>query len=214
MSGAAVKAHTAEQHQVPQTLFRRLGTLHYEDCYRQMRDYVAQRSADDADEVWFLQHHPVFTLGRAASSAHILNPGEIPVVQTDRGGEVTYHGPGQLVAYTMLDVRRRGLGVSSLVRELLLWLQRILAHYQVESELRPGQPGVYVGGAKIASVGMRVGRRCSYHGISFNVDMDLSPFAGINPCGYAGLQVTSLRELGVAAGVDEVAAIAEAEFPQ
>lgn len=189
-----------------------LDIQNYQDCYKQMLAYVQQRSEDDSDEVWLLQHHPVFTLGRAASRDHVINAGEIPVVQTDRGGEVTYHGPGQLVVYAMLDLRRLQLGVRDFVQGLLLWLQRILGYCGIVSELQPGRPGVYVQGAKIGTVGMRVGRRCSYHGLALNVDMDLSPFERINPCGHPGMQVTSMRELGIVASMEEVAKMAVQEF--
>lgn len=162
-----------------------------------MREFTDGRDATTVDELWFLQHPPVFTQGQAGKSEHLLAPGDIPVVQVDRGGQVTYHGPGQWVAYLLLDLRRRGLGVRALVDLIEAAVIETLAHYGVAGAADPAAPGVYVDGAKIAALGLRIRRGCSYHGVALNVDMDLEPFERINPCGYAGLRVTSLRkELG------------------
>jgi lipoyl(octanoyl) transferase len=156
------------------------------------------------DELWLLEHPPVYTLGLAARREHVLAPGAIPVVATDRGGQVTYHGPGQIVAYAMLDLRRRSLGVKELVRRLEQSAIDVLAGYGIAAERRAGMPGVYVDGAKIAAVGLRVARGCSYHGLSLNVDLDLEPFSRIDPCGYPGLACTRLGDLGVRDSIDAV----------
>jgi lipoyl(octanoyl) transferase len=176
-------------------LVRRLGLREYEPTWRAMREFTDRRGPDTCDELWLLEHPPVFTLGQAASPAHLLNPGDIPVIRVDRGGQVTYHGPGQLVAYLLLDLRRSGLGVKGLVRLLEQAVIDLLAGYGIASEPRADAPGVYVGGAKIASLGLRVRRGCSFHGLSLNVDSDLEPFSRINPCGYPGLAVTRLADL-------------------
>jgi lipoyl(octanoyl) transferase len=171
---------------------RFLGVQPYEDVWRRMRDFTAQRSEETADELWLVQHPPVFTQGQAGRAEHLLNPGDIPVVQTDRGGQVTYHGPGQIVAYPLLDLRRLGLGVRDLVTLLEQTVVEFLGRWGIESVARPDAPGVYVDGKKIASLGLRVRRGCCFHGLSLNVDMDLAPFLRINPCGYNGLQMTRL----------------------
>jgi lipoyl(octanoyl) transferase len=160
-----------------------------------MRDYTETRTAATPDEVWLLEHPPVYTLGRAALPEHVLDAGTIPVVRTDRGGQVTYHGPGQLVVYPLLDLRRRNLGIKHLVQLLEECVIELLAGYAIRARRRPGAPGVYVDGAKIAALGLRVRRGCSYHGLSLNVDMDLAPFGRINPCGFPGLSVTQLAAL-------------------
>jgi lipoyl(octanoyl) transferase len=174
---------------------RRLGLRDYEATWAAMRQFTDQRDASTTDELWLLEHPPVFTLGQAARPEHILDAGEIPVVKTDRGGQVTYHGPGQLVAYLLLDLKRAGLGVKRLVNLLEQSVIDLLAAYGVIAAARPDAPGVYVDGAKIASVGLRVRQGCSYHGIALNLDLDLAPFARINPCGYPGLRVTRLVDL-------------------
>jgi len=161
-----------------------------------MRAFTDGRTQDTPDELWLLQHAPVFRLGQAGRAEHLLDPGDIPVIQTDRGGQVTYHGPGQLVAYLLVDLRRVGLGVKGLVHLLEGAVIGLLAGYGIEAEARADAPGVYVAEAKIASLGLRVRRGCSYHGLSLNVDMDLTPFLRINPCGYPGLAVTQLADLG------------------
>lgn len=161
-----------------------------------MRAFTDARTEHTADEVWLLEHPPVFTLGQAGRSEHLLYPGEIPVLQVDRGGQVTYHGPGQIVAYVLLDLGRLGLGIRDLVSVLEQAVIGLLADYGICGEARPRAPGVYVDGCKIASIGLRVRRRCSYHGLSVNVSMDLEPFQRINPCGYQGLRMTQLHALG------------------
>ena len=153
------------------------------------------RDASTPDEIWLLEHPPVFTLGMNADQGHVLAAGDIPVVQIDRGGQVTYHGPGQLICYLLLDVRRLGFGVRDLVTRMERCLIELLASYGVQAAAKPDAPGVYVDGAKIASLGLRIRNGCSFHGLALNVDMDLAPFRRINPCGYAGLAMTQLRDL-------------------
>jgi len=160
-----------------------------------MRDFTDSRTAETADELWLVEHPAVFTQGQAGRPEHLLDAGPIPVVQSDRGGQVTYHGPGQLVAYPLLDLRRLDLGVRALVSAIEQTLITLLATLEITAELRPGAPGVYVAGAKIASLGLRVRRGCSFHGLALNVNMDLSPFERINPCGYAGLAMTDIERL-------------------
>jgi lipoyl(octanoyl) transferase len=175
---------------------RRLGRRDYAQVWAEMRRFTERQEASRGGEIWLLEHDPVFTLGQAGRAEHLLAPGTIPVLQTDRGGQVTYHGPGQLVAYILLDLRRAGLGVRSLVQALEQAVIDLLADYQISAERRSGAPGVYVGEAKIAALGLRVRHGCSYHGLSLNVEMDLEPFARINPCGYPGLAVTQLADQG------------------
>lgn len=182
---------------------RRLGRVAYAPTWQRMKDFVDARDETTADELWLLEHDPVYTLGLAGDPAHVLNAGDTPVVKTDRGGQVTWHGPGQLVAYVLLDMRRRALGPRELVRLLEEAVIRVLAAYGVHGERRAKAPGVYVDGAKIASLGLRIRRHASYHGLALNVAPDLAPFRGINPCGYAGLAVTSLARLGVATTLEE-----------
>ncbi len=175
--------------------FRELGQVPYEPTWHAMQRFTDARDADTADEVWLLEHTAVFTQGQAGKPEHLLFPGEIPVVQVDRGGQVTYHGPGQLVAYLLLDVRRLGFGVRELVTRIERSLIELLAGYGVVAEAKVEAPGVYVEGAKIASLGLRIRNGRSFHGLALNVDMDLEPFRRINPCGYAGLAMTQLRDL-------------------
>lgn len=175
-------------------LTRYLGVQPYEQVWQRMRDFTDQRTGETADELWLVQHPAVFTQGQAGRPEHLLNPGEIPVVQTDRGGQVTYHGPGQLVAYPLLDLRRLGLGVRDLVSLLERTVIQFLARRNLTAVARQDAPGVYVDGRKIASLGLRVRRGCSFHGVSLNVQMDLAPFRRINPCGYNGLQMTQLAD--------------------
>jgi len=170
-----------------------------------MQAFTETRDATTGDRVWLLQHRPVFTQGMNSKSEHLLAPGGIPVVEVDRGGQVTYHGPGQLVAYVLLDLRRQGMGIRTLVDALERSVIEWLASRGVVAEARRDAPGVYVDGAKLAALGLRVKRGCCYHGLALNVDMDLEPFARINPCGYAGLPVTRLADLGIGLGVDQVA---------
>lgn len=160
-----------------------------------MTDFTNQRTAETPDQLWLVEHPPVFTQGQAGKAEHLLFPGEIPVVQTDRGGQVTYHGPGQLVAYPLLDLKRIKIGVRDLVTQIEQTIIATLAHYQISSAAKPDAPGVYVEGKKIASLGLRVRRGCSFHGLALNVDMDLSPFLQINPCGYEGLAMTQIKDL-------------------
>lgn len=162
-----------------------------------MQSFTQARGPSTPDEVWLLEHPPVFTLGIAGRREHVIAPGEIPVVSTDRGGQVTYHGPGQAVAYVLLDLRRNGLGVKALVNRLEQSAIDVLAERGIAGERVNGRPGVYVGGAKIAAIGLRITRSCSYHGLAFNVDLSLEPFSRIDPCGYRGLESTSLAALGV-----------------
>ena len=183
---------------------RALGLVAYEPTWRAMQAFTQSRGPHTADELWLLQHPAVFTLGLAGRDAHVLAPGGIPVVRTDRGGQVTYHGPGQLVAYALLDLRRRGLGVKELVRRLEAAAIDVLGGYGLPGERIAGRPGVYVRGRKIAAVGLRVARGCSYHGLALNVDLDLEPFARIDPCGYPGLESTSLAALGVRDSIGSV----------
>jgi lipoyl(octanoyl) transferase len=172
--------------------FRELGKRAYEPVWQAMQRFTDGRGPDTPDEVWLVQHLPVFTQGQAGKSEHLLLPGDIPVVQVDRGGQVTYHGPGQLVVYLLLDVRRLGFGVRELVSRMELALIDLLASYNVPAAAKPDAPGVYVDGAKIASLGLRIRKGCSFHGLALNVDLDLQPFQRINPCGYAGLAMTRL----------------------
>ncbi len=178
-------------------LVRHLGLADYQTTFEAMRKFSASRDSNTPDEIWLLQHPPVFTQGRHGRAEHLLEPGDIPVVQVDRGGQATYHGPGQLIAYLLLDLKRRKLGVKQLVSIIEQSVIALLAGYGIHAEARPDAPGVYVGGAKVAALGLRVAQGCSYHGLSLNLDMDLSPFSRINPCGYTDLAVTSLQQLGV-----------------
>ena len=190
---------------------RELGRARYLDTWRAMQAFTDQRGVDTPDELWVLEHEPVFTLGMNADPAHLLAPGDIPVVQVDRGGQVTYHGPGQLVVYPLIDLRRAGLGVRDLVTALEQAVIATAASFGIVAATRSGAPGVYVEGAKLASVGIRVRRGASYHGVSINVDMDLGPFSRINPCGFEGLAMTQLAALG---GPREIAAVAGVLVPE
>ena len=184
---------------------KNLGHADYRETWAAMREFTETRGPDTADELWLVEHPPVYTLGRNGDPSHILNPGGIPVVESDRGGQVTYHGPGQLVAYALFDLNRLGLGVRSLVTQLENAVIGTLSQYGIKAVAQKDAPGVYVEGKKIASLGLRIRKGCSYHGLSLNVDMDLSPFYSINPCGYPGLEVTSLAKLGVPVRTVEVA---------
>jgi lipoyl(octanoyl) transferase len=173
-------------------VLRELGLVEYAPTLEAMKTFTDSRDPDTADELWLLQHPAVFTQGQAGRAEHLLAPGDIPVVQVDRGGQVTYHGPGQWVIYLLVDLRRLGLGVRDLVNAIEQAVLDLLSEYGIEAVARPNAPGVYVAGEKIASLGLSVRRGCSYHGLALNVDMDLEPFQRINPCGYRGLQVTSM----------------------
>jgi lipoyl(octanoyl) transferase len=187
-----------------------LGTQAYADTYEKMRSLVQADSFDD--EIWLLEHDAVFTLGTAADPSHVLNPGNIPIVQTDRGGEVTYHGPGQLVIYLLLEIKTKKIGPKALVANLQNLIQNILQHYSIESSFVEGAPGVYVGEKKIASIGLRISKGRTYHGISLNVDMDLEPFSRINPCGYEGLEVTQISQFDSNVTMEEVESVATEEL--
>ncbi len=176
-------------------IIKHLGLRDYRQVWQQMSDFTDARDADSEDEIWLLQHPPVYTLGKNGKREHVLDAGDIPVVDSDRGGQVTYHGPGQLVAYVLLDIQRKGMGVRELVTRLENAVIALLADYAIEARSRRDAPGVYVGDAKIAALGLRVRRGRSFHGLALNVDMELEPFARINPCGYAGMAVTSMAEL-------------------
>lgn len=183
----------------------RLGRRDYIPVWQAMSDYTDRRTADATDQLWLVEHPPVFTQGLAGKAEHLLAPGDIPVVQVDRGGQVTYHGPGQLVVYPLLDLRRLGLGVRELVRRLEQAVIDTLVGWAITAERRDGAPGVYVDGRKIMALGLRVRRGCSFHGLALNVAMDVTPYARINPCGFQGLQMTQVSELGGPADLDLVA---------
>ena len=203
---------TARSPARPEVIVRRLGLVEYEPTWRAMQRFTDERDASTPDELWFLEHPPIFTLGLAGKLEHVLAPGDIPVIQTDRGGQVTYHGPGQLVVYPLLDLKRRGLGV----RELVVALEDAVIGYAaglgIEARSRRDAPGVYVEGRKLASVGLRIRRGATYHGIALNVNMDLEPFGRINPCGYAGLEITQLAALGGPRSVADAARGLEAHL--
>jgi len=172
--------------------FKSLGLIDYLDSFKAMQEHIAEKNFEN--QVWFLQHPPVFTLGTAASKEHILDARDIPIIQSDRGGEVTFHGPGQLVLYFLLDIKRLGWGPKALVKNLEDFIQDLLEHYGIKTNIISGAPGVYVGKEKIASIGLRISRGKTYHGISLNVDMDTKPFNQINPCGFEGLKVTQMKD--------------------
>lgn len=186
-------------------IVRHLGLEEYLPTWEAMRDFTAKRNPATPDELWLLQHPPVYTLGLAGKPEHLLRDNGIPLVKTDRGGQITYHGPGQIVAYLLLDVRRRGLGVKTLVRRLEQAVIDLLAEYFVTGERREKAPGIYVDDAKIAALGLKIRSAGCYHGLSLNVDMALSPFAAINPCGYPGLRVTQARDEGIADDIEVLA---------
>lgn len=186
--------------------FKSLGLRDYDDTWQSMKSHI--REEDFKNEIWFIEHPPVFTLGTAADQKHILNPKDIPVVQSDRGGEVTYHGPGQLVIYFMIDVKKSKLGPKTLVKSLQEFTKSLLKECSIESQFIDGAPGVYVNNKKIASIGLRISKGKTYHGISINVDMDLTPFSYINPCGYEGLEVTQIKELNDKVTIKDVERLA------
>ena len=190
--------------------FLHLGNQVYLDTYEQMRSLVQGESFND--QIWLLEHPPVYTLGTAADPSHVLNPGDIPVIQTDRGGEVTFHGPGQLVIYFLLDIKQKKIGPKTLVASLQNLIKKILQHYSIESSFVEGAPGVYVGEKKIASIGLRISKGRTYHGISLNVDMDLTPFSLINPCGYEGLEVTQISHFDSNVTLEDVESVAIKEM--
>jgi len=199
----------------PSWQIRRLGIQPYPPVWAAQERHTAGRGdADGHDELWLLQHEPVYTLGQAGKPEHVLLPGDIPVIRCNRGGQVTYHGPGQIVAYPLVNLRRLGLGVRELVTHIEQALINTLAHWDIVAERRAGAPGVYVGTAKIAALGLRIKHGCSLHGLAFNIAMDLAPFHGINPCGYAGLEVTQMLELNPAVGLDQVEPVLVAQLSQ
>jgi len=185
-------------------LVRDLGRMAYEPVWRAMQAFTDARTDATTDEVWLVEHDPVFTLGQAGKPEHVLMPGDIPVLHVDRGGQVTYHGPGQIVAYPLLDLKRLKVGVREYVNRIEQAVIDTLGDWNIDAARREGAPGVYVAGAKVAALGIRVRRGCTFHGLAFNIAMDLEPFHRINPCGYAGLQVTSMADLGGPSGLDPV----------
>lgn len=195
----------------PAPVVTHLGLSDYESVWRRMQAFADAHHPERADEIWVVEHPPVFTLGLNAKPEHVLAAGEIPVIQVDRGGEVTYHGPGQLVVYPLVEMTRLGLGARDLVCALERAVVSMLADYGIESHPRADAPGVYVDGKKIASIGLRIRNRCSYHGMALNVAMDLSPFQRINPCGFRGLEITQISELG---GPDNLRRVADDLLPK
>ena len=190
----------------PSIHIKSLGMVDYEPTWRAMQRFTAERTADTVDEIWLVQHPPTYTQGQAGKPEHLLHKTDIPVVKIDRGGQITYHGPGQIVAYMLLDLHRWKINVRELVRLMEQAVVDLLAEYGVKAEGRVDAPGVYVGDAKIAALGLKIKKGCSYHGLSFNVDMDLSPFDNINPCGYEGLRVTQVIEFGITVPLEELQA--------
>ncbi len=186
-------------------IVRRPGRVPYEPTWRAMQDFTTQRDASTPDELWLVEHPPVYTLGQAGKAEHLLHVTDIPLVKIDRGGQITYHGPGQVVGYLLLDLHRRGLKVREMVNLLEQALIDCIADYGLDARRKDGAPGVYIDGAKVAALGLRVKNGCSYHGLSLNVDMDLTPFTWINPCGYSGLQTIQLKDFGVTEGPEDVA---------
>lgn len=191
---------------------RQLGILPYEPVSLAMHQFTEQRDSASSDELWLVQHLPVFTQGQAGKAEHVLMPGDIPVIQSDRGGQVTYHGPGQQVMYALIDIKRRKVGVRQLVTAIEQTVIDTLAHFRINAHARPDAPGVYVGERKICSLGLRIRHGCSFHGLALNIAMDLSPFQRINPCGYAGMQMTQLSELSPGATLEDAAPIMVAAF--
>jgi len=178
------------------------GMVDYLSTWQEMKDFTLSRTKNTLDEIWLLQHPPVYTLGVAGKKEHLLKHNGIAVIRTDRGGQITYHGPGQIIAYLLLDIRRLKLGVRELVRQMEGAVIDLLDEYSVDTEIRKDAPGVYVENAKIAALGLKIKNGCSYHGIALNVDMDLTPFSAINPCGYSGLEITQTRDIGINDGLD------------
>ena len=185
-------------------IVRDLGRQAYEPVWRAMQGFTDARDDDTVDELWLVEHDPVFTLGQAGKDEHVLMPGDIPVIHVDRGGQVTYHGPGQIVLYPLLDLKRLGIGVRDYVCKIEQAIIDTLGEWNIGAERKDGAPGVYVNGAKVAALGIRVRRGCTFHGLAFNIAMDLEPFHRINPCGYQGLEVTTLADLGGPSGMEAV----------
>ncbi|MDQ1091954.1 lipoyl(octanoyl) transferase [Xanthomonas sacchari] len=212
MDAVAEDAPLAPARALPPCGVRQLGRQPYEPVWRAMQRFTDARDADTPDELWVVEHEPVFTLGQAGKPEHVLAPGDIPVLQVDRGGQVTYHGPGQLVVYPLLDLRRLHIGVRDYVCRIEQAIIDTLDEWNILGQRRDGAPGVYVGGAKVAALGIRVRRGCTFHGLSFNVAMDLEPFHRINPCGYQGLQVTAVLDLGGPSGMQAVTPVLLAQL--
>ncbi|WP_199435981.1 lipoyl(octanoyl) transferase LipB [Vibrio owensii] len=189
------------QHQL---VVKRLGRQDYEPVWKAMHEFTDKRTDDTPDEVWLVEHNPVFTQGQAGKAEHLINTGDIPVVQSDRGGQVTYHGPGQLVAYFLINLRRKKLGVRDLVTHIENLVINTLKAYNIDSAARPDAPGVYVDGKKICSLGLRIRKGCSFHGLALNVNMDLGPFLRINPCGYEGMEMVQVSQVG---GPEDIEAV-------
>ncbi len=193
-------------------IVRHLGIRPYLETWHAMQVFTDTRDATTPDEIWLLQHHPVYTQGQAGKAEHLLHQTDIPVVQSDRGGQITYHGPGQLIAYLLIDVRRKGMGVRQLVTAMEQAVIALLASSGIQATAKADAPGVYVNGAKIASLGLRIRRGCSFHGLALNIDLDLTPFTHINPCGYAGLAMTRTATLGGPRHVADAAPLLLAEL--
>lgn len=185
-------------------IVKKLGRQDYEPVWKAMHEFTDTRTDNDVDQIWLVEHNPVFTQGQAGKAEHVLNAGDIPVIQSDRGGQVTYHGPGQLVAYFLINIRRKKFGVRDLVTHIENLVINTLKAYNIESAARPDAPGVYVDGKKICSLGLRIRRGCSFHGLALNVDMDLSPFLRINPCGYQGMEMAQVSQLGGPSDLESV----------
>ncbi|CAE1143440.1 lipoyl(octanoyl) transferase LipB [Serratia sp. JUb9] len=193
-------------------IVRQLGLQPYEPVSQAMHNFTDRRSENTTDELWLVQHSPVFTQGQAGKAEHVLMPGDIPVIQSDRGGQVTYHGPGQQVMYVMVDLKRNKIGVRQLVSAIEDTVVHTLTHFHIDSRARPDAPGVYVGDQKICSLGLRIRKGSSFHGLALNVAMDLGPFQRINPCGYAGMQMTQVSALAPAVSLEDVAPVLVQEF--
>lgn len=197
-------ALNTDRFSLSEIIIRDLGLQNYAPVYQQMRRFTDERTEQTPDEIWLLEHQPVYTLGKNAKKHHLLHPSNIPVVQVDRGGQVTYHGPGQLIAYLLLDVRRAKLGVRQLVTAMENALIDLLDGYSINAHAKADAPGVYVGDKKIAALGLRIRKGCSYHGLSLNLNMDTRPFNGINPCGYEGLEVAQLSDFLADINLDQI----------
>ena len=201
-TGLSLPVTASSFHLAPQIRF--LGLVEYEPIWRAMQQFTAQRTADTPDEIWVLQHLPTFTQGQAGKPEHLLNAHNIPVIKIDRGGQITYHGPGQVVVYLMLDLRRWKINVRELVRLMEQAVINVLDEFNITAQGRVDAPGVYVNDAKIAALGLKIRNGCCYHGLSLNVDMDTVPFTYINPCGYQGLRVTQIKDFGVDVSIEEI----------
>ena len=212
LSDAACASEPAPATTPRPAFVRDLGRQPYEPVWRAMQGFTDARDTDTPDELWFVEHDPVFTLGQAGKEEHVLMPGDIPVIHVDRGGQVTYHGPGQIVVYPLLDLKRLKTGVRDYVCKIEQAIIDTLGEWNIGAARKDGAPGVYVNGAKVAALGIRVRRGCSFHGLAFNIAMDLEPFHRINPCGYAGLEVVSMSDLGGPGGMEAVKPVLLAEL--